>query len=107
MSDWEVQDQRVKGALAKIMSGPDGDWQVALDLLAARGMRQSFVDRRKALGLSQLEVADRMGFPVMALDRLETDTWPDPHLSTMRRWALALEMEYRWELIRPVEEDDE
>lgn len=48
------------------------------------------VQRRKDLGLSQADVAERMDISQGALSRIESGV-RDPHVSTLRRYAVAVE----------------
>lgn len=48
------------------------------------------VQRRNDLGLSQADVAERMDISQGALSRIESGV-RDPHLSTLRRYAVAVE----------------
>lgn len=55
------------------------------------------VNRRQAVGLSQTEVAARMGTSQSAVARLEAGE-ADVRLSTLERYAAALGMELDWRL---------
>lgn len=55
---------------------------------------ETLVACRRALGLTQKEIADKMGISVKAVKQLETAL--DPHLSTMRRYALAVGVVYNY-----------
>lgn len=56
--------------------------------------------RRLALGLSQTEVAARMGTSQSAVARLEAGS-SDLRLSTLERYAAALDQELAWHLEEP------
>jgi ribosome-binding protein aMBF1 (putative translation factor) len=56
------------------------------------------VEQRVALGLSQRQVAERMGTSQSALNRIEAGE-TDPRLSTIQRLAVALGCTIRWELV--------
>jgi transcriptional regulator with XRE-family HTH domain len=55
------------------------------------------VDCRRRSGLSQTEVAARMGTSQSAVARLEAGAG-DVRLSTLERYAAALDVELHWEL---------
>jgi transcriptional regulator with XRE-family HTH domain len=57
---------------------------------ADRELLQALVRRRNELGLSQTDVAKRMDISQGALSRIESGL-RDPHLSTLRRYAVAVE----------------
>lgn len=54
------------------------------------GLLDDLVARRLALGLTQTDVADRLGVSQSAVARFEGGD-RDPHLSTLRRYALAVD----------------
>ena len=54
-----------------------------------RGMLADLVARRRSVGLSQAEVADRMGTSQSAVARLESGA-VDARLSTLERYAAAV-----------------
>jgi transcriptional regulator with XRE-family HTH domain len=56
------------------------------------------VARRRALGLTQTEVAARMGTSQSAVARLEARALPDVRLSTLERYAEAVGHTLRWSL---------
>jgi ribosome-binding protein aMBF1 (putative translation factor) len=62
-----------------------------------KALSDDLVERRRALGLSQTQVAARMGTSQSAVARLETGT-ADVLLSTVDRYAAALGWELRWSL---------
>jgi predicted transcriptional regulator len=62
-----------------------------------KALTDDLVERRRALGLSQTQVAARMGTSQSAVARLETGT-ADVLLSTVDRYASALGWELRWSL---------
>jgi predicted transcriptional regulator len=57
------------------------------------------VQERTRLGLSQTEVAARMGTSQSAVARLESGS-ADVRLSTLQRYAAAVGREVRWRLAR-------
>ena len=56
---------------------------------------RALVARRRALGLSQAEVARRMGTSQKVISRLEAGV-VDPRASTLERWAVALDGSLGW-----------
>ena len=65
-----------------------------------RALSEQLVERRQALGLSQTQVAARMGTSQSAVARLETGT-TDVLLSTVDRYASALGWRLDWSLEDP------
>lgn len=62
-----------------------------------RELIASLVTRRRALGLSQTEVAARMGTSQPAVARLESGA-ADVRLTTLDRYALAVGRQLDWRL---------
>jgi transcriptional regulator with XRE-family HTH domain len=62
-----------------------------------RELTDSLVARRTAMGLSQTEVAARMGTSQSAVARLESGD-ADVRLSTLERYVAALGQRLDWEL---------
>jgi transcriptional regulator with XRE-family HTH domain len=62
-----------------------------------RELTESLVARRMALGLSQTEVAARMGTSQSAVARIEAAR-SDVRLSTLERYAAALDRVIDWRL---------
>jgi transcriptional regulator with XRE-family HTH domain len=62
-----------------------------------RALTADLVARRRALGLSQTEVAARMGTSQSAVARLETGS-ADVRLSTLERYAAALGQRLDWKV---------
>jgi ribosome-binding protein aMBF1 (putative translation factor) len=65
---------------------------------------RDLAERRQAAGLSQTEVAARMGTSQSAVARLESGTG-DVRASTLERYAAAIGGEITWKLNRPGEGD--
>jgi predicted transcriptional regulator len=65
-----------------------------------RALADDLVTQRQALGLSQTEVAARMGTSQSAVARLESGD-ADVRLSTLERYAAAIGHELDWRLKRP------
>lgn len=68
-----------------------------------RALADELVARRQALGLSQTEVAARMGTSQSAVARLESGD-ADVRLSTLERYVAALGQELDWRVKRRGEE---
>ncbi len=62
-----------------------------------KDLSAELVSRRQAIGLSQTEVAARMGTSQSAVARLEAGE-SDVRLSTLERYASAVGMELDWRL---------
>lgn len=83
--------------------------QRAKELVRAdRALIESLVNARKNKGLSQDQVAELMGCDQAAVSRFERFTH-DPHMSTVRRYALAVGVEVthhvgRQRADRPIDE---
>ena len=73
--------------------------EMALRRMAARraGLVRDLVARRQAAGLSQTEVAARMGTSQSAVARLESGV-ADVRASTLERYAAAVGGEINWSL---------
>jgi len=63
---------------------------------------RELAEQRQAAGLSQTEVAARMGTSQSAVARLESGT-ADIRASTLERYAAAVGSQIRWKLNRPGE----
>jgi ribosome-binding protein aMBF1 (putative translation factor) len=63
---------------------------------------RELAEQRQAAGLSQTEVAARMGTSQSAVARLESGT-ADVRASTLERYAAAVGSEITWKLNRPAE----
>jgi transcriptional regulator with XRE-family HTH domain len=64
---------------------------------------RELAEQRQAAGLSQTEVAARMGTSQSAVARLESGT-ADVRASTLERYAAAVGSQISWTLNRPGEE---
>lgn len=64
------------------------------------------VASRRALGVTQTEVALRMGTSQSAVARLETQR-SDARVSTLERYAAALGHQLRWQVTRAAVEGDQ
>jgi len=67
------------------------------DLAARRSLAEALLARRQELGLSQTEVAARMGTSQSAVARLEA-AQGDVRLSSLERYAAAVDMVLDWRL---------
>lgn len=67
------------------------------DVAARRRLASGLAARRTELGLSQTEVAERMGTSQSAVARLESGAG-DIRLSTLERYAFALGQRLAWRL---------
>jgi transcriptional regulator with XRE-family HTH domain len=70
-----------------------------------RSLSSALASRRVALGLSQTEVAARMGTSQSAVARLESGV-ADMRLSTLERYALALDRQLDWQLAAKPDDDE-
>ena len=95
------------GASLPVMPGfremalrPSADAQAAR-MAGERGrLLRELAEQRQAAGLSQTEVAARMGTSQSAVARLESGT-ADVRASTLERYAAAVGSEITWKLNRP------
>ncbi len=77
----------------------DPTQQLAERLVAADdNLLDQLVELRKSKGLTQRDVADRLGVDQSAIARIESGD-RDPHLSTLRRYALAIGAEVEHKVI--------
>ena len=67
-----------------------------------KALTEDLVTRRHQVGLSQTEVAARMGTSQSAVARLEAGD-ADVRLSTLERYATAIGMQLDWQLEEPGE----
>jgi DNA-binding Xre family transcriptional regulator len=85
----------------------DGGWDVLLDIVHRRGVQRQLVEIRIAKGMKQADVAKRMDITQATLSEMETVRYPDFRLSTLRRWALALEARIEHHIFEIPKEEDE
>ncbi|MGC8495215.1 MAG: helix-turn-helix domain-containing protein [Syntrophobacteraceae bacterium] len=82
----------------------DPDFRAEYDALEEEfAIFNALVEARKAAGLTQAEVAERMGTKTPAVARLESSGGKQKHspsLSTLRRYATALGCKLEIKLIR-------
>ena len=65
--------------------------------VSRRALAEALVDRRHTLGLSQTQVAARMGTSQSAVARIEAG-YGDVRLSTLERYAAALGSAVEWRM---------
>jgi ribosome-binding protein aMBF1 (putative translation factor) len=91
-------------------AGEQAAWtagEQAARMAADRGrLIRELAEQRQAAGLSQTEVAARMGTSQSAVARLESGT-ADVRASTLERYAAAVGGQITWKLDRPAEGADE
>ncbi len=87
---WDDAEDEIKEALNPFLN--TYAWDVLLAMLERRGIRKALVDRRRELGLTQKDLAERMDVSQSWISEFETKPWPDFRLSTLRRWCMALDM---------------
>lgn len=89
LSDVEADRERIDGILRTVreVGEPSAVEEAAAQL--ARRLLESLLEARSRAGLSQSEVARRMGVPQSAIVRLEAGTH-SPTLSTLARYASAI-----------------
>lgn len=63
------------------MASPEPSWEA---------LRAHFAERRRQLGLTQVDVARAMGTSQSVVSELETGATADPCISTIARWADAV-----------------
>jgi ribosome-binding protein aMBF1 (putative translation factor) len=98
----EMALRRRAGEQAARMAG-----EQAARMAADRGrLIRELAEQRQAAGLSQTEVAARMGTSQSAVARLESGT-ADVRASTLERYAAAVGGQITWKLDRPAEGADE
>lgn len=88
MARKKTEDQ-VKKHLTKIRQ-IDGGWEAMLNILWRRRIIAMLKEARIAQGLTQAQVAERMGVTQGRVAEIENDPWPDPYVSTLAAYAHAL-----------------
>lgn len=111
MSGHAQQSARAEAKVKKILDqvwAVDGGWPELLSILENRAIRAALVDARLRKGLTQLDVAERIGVSQATIAEFENARYPNPRLSTVRRYALAVGvvMNPRLEEIMDFEEDE-
>lgn len=97
MTKYDKAEKKVQKVLTPLLRD-EFTWDVLLDMLQRRAMIKVLADRRRELGLTQADLAERMDVSQSWISELETQDWPDIRMSTYRRWAMALELRYEWRL---------
>lgn len=98
-------EEQVRKHLDKIHE-IDGGWDAMLDIVHRRGLQRQLRETRIIKGLKQADVAKRMGVKQSVLAEMENVRYPDYRLSTLRRWALALETHVEWRIFENVVEEE-
>lgn len=97
-------DAEVKKHLNKIWA-LDGGWQVMLDILQRRGIQRQLREERIVQGVTQAQLADRMGVSQGRISELESERYPDLRIDTLSRWAFHLDLEFQMRAIPLIVED--
>lgn len=82
--------QKAKKALDTIARDPAA-WDAMTSMLNARSLREALVNSRKERGYSQSAVAQRMGVSQSTVSEFETTRYPDPFITTLARYARAID----------------
>lgn len=98
-------DEFIKARLGEIMDLGEEAWEHTLQLLANRFMQKHLVETRILRGETREQVAERMGVSLKRLTKLETERWPNPYISTLARWARALDMKIQFSVDKIIRED--
>ena len=93
LAEVEADRERLDDLLRQIREGDASGIQDAAMELTKRLM-DSLIEARRESGLSQAEVAERMGVSQPAIGRLETGTH-SPTLMTLARYASAIGVDVR------------
>src|SRR5918997_549501 len=93
-----MKEERVRGGARR---GGESVFPGFRDMAIRRqALVASLVERRRELGLSQTDVAARMGTSQSAVARLESGG-ADVRLTTLERYAAAVDRELDWRLRAP------
>lgn len=84
----------------------EGGWDALLDIVHRRGIQRHLREVRILKGLKQADVAKIMDISQATLSEMETARYPDYRLSTLRRWAFALDTRIEWQVFEKVVEDE-
>lgn len=87
--NYSEMEELVKTGLEELMAEPAA-WDLVLDLLERRALRDAYVSQRVVRGMTRADLAAQLGVTEASVTRFEEENWPDPHLSTLRRYSLAL-----------------
>lgn len=96
-------EKRAKKVLDTIARDPAA-WDAMTSLLNARALRDAMVDARKARGMTQAAVAKRMGVTQSTVSELESARYPDPRLTTLQRYARAIDCRFVVDVLPPPED---
>jgi len=83
-------EQRAIEVLDTIADDPAA-WHAMTSILNSRALRESLVNARRERGLTQAMVAERMGVTQPTVSEFETTRYPDPRISTLHRYARAID----------------
>lgn len=83
-------ERKAKKVLDTIARDPAA-WAAMTSILNARALRESLVNIRKERGYTQAAVAKRMGVTQATVSELETSRYPDPLITTLARYARAMD----------------
>lgn len=82
-------EKQVKDLLDKVWA-IEGGWVELLSIIDNRSLRAALVEARMKNGLTQADVAERLGTTQGSVSEFETCRYPNPTLSTLRRYAMAV-----------------
>lgn len=92
-------ETKVKKHLSEIMA-IEGGWDLALDIIYRRGIVRVLRETRISQGLSQEDLAKRLGITQASVAQFETERFPDFRMTTISSYAHALGLE--WDIsVRP------
>lgn len=103
-------EKKARGVIALLEQIEDipGGWGTMMAILQGRGIRNTLVDARRQKGITQKQLAELMDVPQSRISELENERWPDPKISTLARWAHALDLELNPSVYtRPPEVEDQ
>ena len=103
---WEAGSLPVMPGFREMALRRPADEQVARMAEDRGRLVRELAEQRQAAGLSQTEVAARMGTSQSAVARLESGT-ADVRASTLERYAAAVGGQITWKLDRPAEGTDQ
>jgi ribosome-binding protein aMBF1 (putative translation factor) len=92
LGDVEADRERIDGILRAVREAGEPSAVEEAAAALSRRLLESLIEARSRAGLSQTEVARRMGLPQSAIVRLEAGTH-SPTLSTLARYASAIGVE--------------
>lgn len=99
-------EEQVKKHLAKIVK-IDGGYDALRDIMWRKTIVERLRSVRRAQGITQAQIAERMGVTQGRVAEIENEPWPDPYISTLARYAHALGMAVEFEAVPWFEEPAE